>query len=224
MLLAAISTFVFDNVSHYWYFFIIVFFYSLLIYFPVINKRLYVIAVVPVALALGSYSLLFINQHNSFYFFLNNFITTIAATIIIVGALALFPRSYYYRLWLRALLLLIKQMNEHLSLIEKNQRVIFDPVQGHTNRLTQYSQMLPPALPIFSILKISLLINELHLMISVAGRNSIIMDNGSIKVLIHELSILKTAIENEKPCDLKKTSMAILDKIINSWNYLCLNI
>ena len=76
------------------------------------------------------------------------------AMAVVFAALAFFPRSYYYRLWLRALLLLITQITEHLSLMVANQRIIFDPVRGHTNHLVRFATMLPRSFPLRSIWKI----------------------------------------------------------------------
>lgn len=224
MLISIITVFVFDYFAVFWFIFVLVFFYSLLLYFSVINNQVYVVSIVPIALAMGAYSLLFEELNTSFYFLLNNCLTLLLAMVIIFAALIFFPLSYYYRLWLRALLLLTQQVIDHASIILKHQDIIFDPVTGHTTRLFRYANMLPHNFPAYSILKISYLINDLHLLICVPEHEELNRDENKIKSLISELTIFKATVEQEKPCELKNSSFKELDKLIHSWNYLCLSL
>jgi hypothetical protein len=220
---SAITIFVFNLFAPYWFLFICVFLYSVLLYFSTIDNRQQVLVVVPISLALGAYSLLYEEINTNFYLILNNCATIILSMCIALGALACFPRGYYYRLWLRALSLLTTQIIEHLFQILDNQRPESDPVQGHVVQIVRYANMLPRSLPIYSILKINSLVNKLLLIVVLAEKNAMVIDDTIIKKLISELSALKAAIEQEQPCEIKSASLEVLDKIIGSWNHLCLN-
>ncbi len=221
---SVITVFLFNIFAPYWYFPIFAFFYSLFLYLAWINSKHHALVIAPVSLSLGAYSLLYTEINLSFYDILNNCLTIIIAMIVMFSGLVFFPLSYYYRLWLRSFVLLIDQMIEHLSLILENQKVEFDPVHGHTTHLVRYSNMLPRHLPIHTILKLNVLINDLHLMISVTEKNAIIRDKEEIKLLVDDLLIFKRAVEQERVCTLESTSFALLDKIISSWNHLCSNL
>ena len=220
MVISIITVFAFTYFSAYWFIFVLVFIYSFLIYFLFINKQIFVVSIIPIALAMGAYSLLYEEINTNFFYIFNNSLTQILAMLIVLGALIFFPLCYYYRLWLRALLLLTQQVMDHATIIQKHQEIIFDPVKGHTTRLFRYANMLPRQLPTYSILKISCLMNDLHLKISVPEHNELIFDEARIKLLIDELTHFKAAVFQEKPCDLKNTSFLELDKLIDSWNYV----
>ncbi len=220
MIFSIITVFVFDYFAAYWFIFVLVFFYSLILYYSVINKQVYVVSIVPISLAMGAYSLLYEESNTNFYYIANNTLTLLLAMAVIFGALLCFPLSYYYRLWLRAVLLLTQQIIEHASIILQHKEIIFDPVKGHTTRLFRYANMLPRDFPTYSILKISCLLNDLHLKICVPEYDELIFDEQKINVLIEELTTFKAAVEQERPCELKNTSFMELDKIIHSWNYV----
>jgi hypothetical protein len=224
VLWSAISAFFFDILSITPFFPIFAFFYSFLLYLIAIHSRMHTIVIAPIALSLGAYSLLYGELNTSVYTVLNNCLTTFIAMAIVFAALAFFPRSYYYRLWLRALHLLITQIIEHVSLMMANQRIIYDPVRGHTTHLVRYATMLPRIFPLRSIWKINLLMNQLHLTVCVIEANTIMMERGMMVLFIEQLHVLKQAVEEERPCALAETPWAILNKLVHSWNYLCLNV
>ena len=173
ILWSVISAFLFDIMSITPFFPIFAFFYSILLYLIAIKSRMHTIVIAPVALSLGAYSLLYRDVNTSFYVILNNCVNTFVAMAIVFAALAFFPRSYYYRLWLRSLLLLINQILEHLSLMVARKKIIFNPVKGHTTHLVRYAAMLPRTFPLRSIWKINLLMNQLHLIVCVTGTETI---------------------------------------------------
>lgn len=220
---STVTIFLFNLFSPYWFLFIFVFFYSLFLYFAAIDKRQQVLVVVPVSLALGAYSLLYEDINTNFYLILNNCLTTILAMVIVLGALAMFPRSYYYRSWLRAFWLLTTQIIEHLSRILDNQRPAQDPVQGHVVSIVRFANMLPHSMPIYSILKINLIISKILLIIVLVEKNAMVVETATIKSLIAEFTALKEAIEKEQPCMVKSNAITGFNKLIDSWNYLCLN-
>ncbi|WP_454782022.1 hypothetical protein [Legionella sp. WA2022007384] len=221
---SVISAFLFDILSISVFFPIFAFFYSFFLYMIAIKSRMHTIVIAPVALSLGAYSLLYKEINTSFYVIINNCLNTFIAMAIVFAALAFFPRSYYYRLWLRALLLLISQIIEHLSLMVERKNIVFNPVRGHTNHLIRYASMLPRTFPLRSIWKINLLINHLHLIVCVIESETIILESEKINLFIEKLNILKRAIEKEQPCELAETPWSILNKLISSWNYLCLKL
>ncbi|VEB33966.1 phage minor tail protein [Legionella sainthelensi] len=224
ILWSAVSAFLFDIFSITPFFPVFAFFYSFLLYLIAIKSRMHTIVIAPVALSLGAYSLLYGEINTSVYAVLNNCLNTFIAMAVVFAALAFFPRSYYYRLWLRSLLLLMAQITEHLSLMVANQRIIFDPVRGHTTHLVRYARMLPRSFPLRSIWKINLLMNQLHLLVCVTEAEAIMMDSEKINLFIQKLQVFKEAIEKERPCDLAETPWVILNKLVHSWNYLCLKI
>lgn len=218
------SAFLFGLLSMWPFFPVFAFFYSLFLYLIAINSRMHTIIVAPIALSLGAYSLLYDSISTSLYSMLNNCLNTFIAMIVVFAALAFFPRSYYYRLWLRALLLLMTQIIEHLSFMIESRRIVFDPVQGHTTHLVRYASMLPRRFPLHIIWKINLLMNQLHLIICVTEANTIMMDSEQMKLLRQQLLVFKQAIEQERPCELQQTPWIILNKLTHSWNYLCLKL
>lgn len=224
ILWSAISAFLFDIFSISPFFPIFAFFYSLFLYQLAIKSRIQRIVIAPIALSLGAYSLLYREINSSFYSILNNSLNSLIAMVIVLAALALFPRSYYYRLWLRALLLLITQIIDHLSLMLTNQRITFDPIRGHTTHLVRYAALLPKTFPIQSIWRINLLINRLHLVVCVTEANTIMMEKEKLKLFIQDLLLFKEAVEKEKLCLLNATQWFILNKLVNSWNQLCLKL
>lgn len=224
ILWSTVSAFLFDIFSITPFFPVFAFFYSFLLYLIAIDSRLHTIVIAPIALSLGAYSLLYGEINTSVYSILNNCLTTLIAMTVVFAALAFFPRSYYYRLWLRALLLLLTQIIEHLSLMVNNQQIVFDPVHGHTTNLVRFSKMLPRTFPLRTIWKINLLMNRLHLMVCVTEANTIMMKSDQLKLLIQDLLVFKNAIEKEHPCELEDVPWDILNKLIHSWNYLCLKL
>ncbi|KTD13121.1 phage minor tail protein [Legionella hackeliae] len=221
LIIAIVTVFLFDIFAVSPFFWIFAFFYSAFLYLVAIDNRRHTLVIVPIALSLGAYSLLYREINISFYTVLSNCLTTILSMIIIFAALVLFPRSYYFRLWLRALLLLINQTLEHLLAMQNQRRIKYDPIQGHLIHLVQYANMLPHSFPTFSILKINLLMNKLHLLVCVTEEMALIMEGERFQRFINELDIFKKAIAKEKPCTLLKTSLPILDDLIQSWNYIC---
>lgn len=224
ILWSAISAFLFDFFSVTPLFPILAFAYSFLLYLIAIHSRMHTVVIAPVALSLGAYSLLYREINTSFYIILNNCLNTFIAMAVVFAALAFFPRSYYYRLWLRALLLLITQIIEHLSLMVTHQRIIFDPVRGHTTHLVRFSRMIPRTFPLRTIWKINLLMNQLHLLVCVTEADTIMMNSEKINLFIQKLYVFKHAVEEERPCDLAATPWVILNKLVHSWNYLCLKL
>ncbi|CDZ78954.1 hypothetical protein BN59_03269 [Legionella massiliensis] len=221
ILWSTISAFLFDILSISPFFPIFAFFYSLLLYLLAIQSRVHRIVIAPIALSLGAYSLLYREVNTSFYSVLNNSLNTLIAMTVVLAALALFPRSYYYRLWLRALDLLITQIIEHLSLMMENKRIRFDPVRGHTTHLVRFTNLLPKNFPLQTIWRINLLINRLHLSVSVTEANTIMVEKEKVSLFMQNLQILKKAIEEERPCTLETAQWIILNKLVKSWNQLC---
>lgn len=224
ILWSAVSSFLFDLFSVSPFFPIFVFFYSYFLYSIAVKSRMHRIVIAPVALSLGAYSLLYGAINQDYYIILNNFLTTLVSMSLVFAALALFPRGYYYRLWLRALGLFLDQMMGYLSLMASNKRIVFDPVRGHLIHLVRFSSMLPRSFPLSSIWDINLLVNQLYLLICVAEPDRIMMEGEKIQLILQKLRVLSHAVEQERPCDLAATPWVVVNKLVTSWNVLCLKI
>ncbi len=194
---------------------------TMTLYLIVLHKNRSMLILVPIVLSLSAYSLLYADANTDFYAVFNNAVTTLVALICVLAALILFPLSYYYRLWLRALRLLVQECLDNLILLHENQALKLDTVQGHTVHLVHFSQMLPRQLPTYTILKINLLINRLHLMSCVAGVQEGLIEPAELQPLILAIRVLLGSIEREEPCTFIATGNATLSSLIHSWNYLC---
>ena len=181
------------------------------------------LAIVPIILSLATYSLIYPSANTDFYSILNNMLTTLIALGVILGALLLFPLSYYYRLWLRAFQLLIDQILDNVLLLQEHKPLHWDAIQGHTRQMVLFAHLLPKQLPTYSILKINLLINQLHLISCVPVNEWLALDPRELRLFIHNLRLLRIAIPQEKPCQLLFTNNSFFSKLIHSWNYLCSN-
>ncbi len=187
------------------------------------------LVLVPIILSLASYSLLYFRANVDFNAVLNNAITTLMALIIMLGALILLPLSYYYRLWLRAFYLLTKECQGNLMACQ-HQAKVGELIHGHMLHLVRFSHMLPRQFPTFSILKLNLLINQLHLMTGFVKPH-----HKNSPLLIHlnaHLEHLLLAIKHERPCGLLQpfkhghhADLAPLEKtlstMMSTWNQLC---
>ena len=197
---------------------------TLFLYGFVLRKRSEMMVLVPIILSLAAYSLLYGAENNDFYAVFNNAVTTLISMMIILGALVLFPLSYYYRLWLRALSLLLQECLDNFVLLHEKKHVNTLSVQGHTMHLFQFSQLLPRSLPVYTILKINLLINQLHLMGCVASPDDFSTDPSELQRTIQGIHALLRSIKKEESCPFMAVGNPALSHLIRSWNYLCLKL
>jgi hypothetical protein len=133
----------FDILVDYPLFFIFfVFIYSLTHYIVAIHFIKGIFVPFPIALSLAAYSLTYGEINTDWYIALNNSLITIVAFLICMVGLVSFPRSYYYRSWLRAYIYLLKQITNNFIDAEHDQPV---PVtlQGHLVKLVKYANLLP---------------------------------------------------------------------------------
>ena len=222
---AILSVFLFDIfISTPIFFVFFVFFYSIALYLIALHWIKSLMVPVPLILSLAVYSLVYGQVSTDIYIAFNNALVTLLATVIIILALILFPQSYYFRAWMRALLLLLKQIRGNFILVEQNLEIKIEPVQGHLMMLVKFTQMLPRKLPVFKILKINLLVNELRLVSCVTDQKLFKMTQTELQQMQHGLNLLIAAIEQEQTCTPDSRNHPLLYKLSQSWNELCLKI
>jgi hypothetical protein len=168
-------------------------------------------------LSLVAYSLNYPKINSDLNQLINDMITTTLAVLVILGAIVLFPLSYYYRLWLRALILLIQESLESLISNQTQNPEEKKSINTHAIQLTQFTKLLPHKLPLYTIIKINLLTHKLHSMCSVKHKSTY-----EDKNLISDLSQLLNSIQQEQPCSLPKSNHIVCISLIKSWNRLCL--
>ncbi|MDF1677439.1 MAG: hypothetical protein P1U32_01950 [Legionellaceae bacterium] len=194
---------------------------TVVLYFIALRHVTMMLPLVPIILSLATYSLLYPTLDNNFRMVMENLLTTLFAMLIILSSLVLFPLSYYYRLWLRALLLSCQDMLSDLLLILNHQAVEATLLQENIKRMVIFSNMLPRRLPIYTILKINLLTHELRVHLDVAENQFTSMPQATLELLIENMKLLILSIENEVPCDLICDKEPHFIKLIHAWNSLC---
>ena len=199
-----------------------VFFYSLLHYIIALHFIKSIFASIPIALSLAIYSISYPSALNTdFYVALNNTLISVCAMCIIMAALLLFPRYYYFKAWRRAYIFLLKQIAENFDNVQKNQP-ISTMIRGHFARMVKYTHLLPNKFPIFSILKINLLINELRIFSSVIDQKIIKVEQNELRTLSLDIELLIEAVVKKSTLsNIHEISNISLKKIALSWNYIC---
>jgi hypothetical protein len=188
MLGSSMMVLLFNSIRPYpFYFLFTVFICTILFYILAIHWKRMILPLVPIILSLATYSLLYSNLNTNFNMIINNMITTLFALIIIVSALILFPLSYYYRSWLRAFVLLLQEIIDNLCMIYEKKRIEISLIQGHTKHMVTFANMLPRQLPTRTILKINLLVNQLHLASCVDRSPFTEMSQDELQSLINEM-------------------------------------
>lgn len=188
------------------------------LYWLVLHKHPTKLLIVPIILSLVSYSLNYRTINGDDYAIINHAITTLVAMTIVIAALLLFPRSFYYRIWLRAFGHMVTLCrNNFLALQLPGGKVAHMPM--HTIHLVNFSHMVPPHMAVYSIHKITILIHELYLQSCMVEDKTPSIQQQKI---IDNLRLLFDAIDNERPCRLTfDNEDGIVSKIITSWNYVC---
>lgn len=217
-----VAVFFFSVIRSYPFLFLFfVFSYSLFLYYIALNLTQKMFVPVPIILSLACYSLVYGQVNPNFYAALNNAAVTLVAAVAIMASLLLFPRSYYLRSWLRAFILLLQQILDNYTLIAKNQEIKIQPVQGNMVRLAKYANMLPRRLPIFTILKINLLMDDLRLLSCVTDQKIIKIDQKSLNLIMTNLHHFILAVKKEKPYHLTENDSLLFAQIVAAWNSLC---
>jgi hypothetical protein len=138
-----------------------------------------------------------------------------------LASLVLFPLSYYYRLWLRALRQSCQGLLDDFIWIQ-NQQVIDIPVfQESMKYMMRFSNMLPRKLPVYTILKINLLVHQVQVQRDMLARQRLSMPTEDLVLLIQNLKCLTAAIDQETHCELIVVNDLNFIKLINAWNYVC---
>ncbi|MCH9756522.1 MAG: hypothetical protein K0U37_04960 [Gammaproteobacteria bacterium] len=194
---------------------------TVFLYFLALRHISMMLPLVPIILSLAAYSLLYPTLSLNFKMVMGNVLTTLFAMFIILSALLLFPLSYYYRLWLRAFSLACQEMLDDFLLMLNGEVVHASLLQANTKHMVGFSNMLPRKLPIYTILKINLLMHQLRSHIDVIDSSFMAMPEEELALLIQNLRLLIIAIEKEAYCDLLFTDNSNFTKLVHSWNYLC---
>ncbi len=192
---------------------------TLLLYTLVLRKHESHLIIVPIILSLTSYSLNYHFDNADIYAILNHVITSTLAMLVVLGALLLFPRSFYYRIWLRALYALVKGCYDNFNAIQHQQ--VPKEWSQHLVQMVTYACMVPRCMPTYSILKISLLVNKLYLLSTVADKPLTRLSPRRLQSYVDNLKDVQRAIYDEKPCMCKVEEEGDVFKLIQSWNYLC---
>jgi hypothetical protein len=220
---AIIAVFLFNILVPYPLFFVLfVFVYSFLHYIIALHVIKNIFFPIPIVLSLAAYSLVYGEINTDIYIALNNALISLIAMFVIMAALLLFPSYYYFKAWWRAYILLLKQILENLNHVQNNQPIT-TLVRGHFIKVIQYSQMLSRKFPIFSILKINVLVNELRIFSSVIDQEEVKIDSNDLNSLIANLNFFIESVEKKSLCSVSNEKNRALQKMIYSWNYLCSN-
>jgi hypothetical protein len=192
---------------------------TFLMYKIVLNKHENYLIIVPIILSLTSYSLNYRIDNENTYSILNHALTSTLAMFVVLGALLLFPRSFYYRIWLRALYWLVKGCYDNFNAIQHHQ----PPKEWsqHLAQMVTYSCMVSRRKPTYTILKISLLVNKLYLLSVVADKPLTRLSTRRLQHYVDNLKNFQSAINDEKPCMWQDKQEGDIFKLIQSWNYLC---
>ena len=219
---ACIMVFLFNVLRPYPLFFLFcAFIASVGLYLIALHLELIMVPLVPVMLSLATYSLLYPSANANLYMIINNAITTIFSLLIILSALVLFPRSYYYRVWLRAFFFLLQETYNGFLAIQKGELVKLSLIQGHTKHIVTFARMIPRKLPVFTVFKINLLANRLHMASCVPQSDFTKMQPSELQTLIENFSIFMNSVKNEQPCYFTKIEHPCFAQLINAWNTLC---
>jgi len=228
---STIAIFFFGVFSVYKLFFLFfVFGGALTIYYTAINKIRSMFVAAPLILSLAAYSLIYKNADSNLYVALNNALLTIVATLLILAGLYIFPKTYYLAIWRRAfcdVLLNLEKITAQIATGEAKTIPIFSGIIV----MERYSGMLSSKMKCYSILKITLLTFELIMamsyLISFQSHHRI----HYVITLNKYCSALYLACKNRQPLAISAQELAVLNetyelrilqRLILSWNYLCL--
>lgn len=227
---SAISIFFFGVFSIYKIFFVMfVFGLSALLYYIVIKKLRNMLPVVPLILGLAGYSLIYGNMNDNFYVALNHALETLAALIVMVAGLLIFPKTYYLAIWRKAFCEVVFNLEMLTAKIcegEVKHVAIFSGIVV----MERYSKMLPKEKKSYTILKITLLTFELVVSMSYLVTFEKQLRVGYMRVLHQYLIRLCEACKKREPIVITQQELAVFNethelwvmyKLILSWNYLC---
>lgn len=211
-ILSAATMLVYDlTYQHPTLFTVIVLFSSILIYYLSITKYPYLFGAEPFILCIG-----FLSGHkagNSNLYEAFNGLTTLAfGVLLILGLLILFPRWFYYRLWLRAFYFSVVGIRDTLELSLEDQRSKFTRLHRHLIKMDQYAKTVGHQRYNFSLTKINLCICKLCGYIVISENINMIDRQLRIQRGVEILNTLITAIASDKPF------MGDLDKIISNYH------
>ena len=173
---------------------------------------------VPIILSLASYSLNYRAVNGTPFETLNNGITIVVSMLVILGALVLFPLSFYYRVWLRAFHRVVALSLKNFLILQSGASTVTD-IPAYIVHMRQYAVMLPRCFPTYSILKMTFHIHKLYLASCAYWAPKPLFSETELAEIVTLLQQLVLAIEAEKPCNIEGNHRNTVHKLIHSWNY-----
>ncbi|MDF1757190.1 MAG: hypothetical protein P1U74_02700 [Legionellaceae bacterium] len=193
-----------------------------LFYYIALRYVRMLLPIVPICLALAIYSHLYPSISANPRMMIANVLSTLFALTIIVSSLSLFPLSYYYRSWLRAFVLILKEILQALLAISRQKDINSSLGQGHLQHMVGVGKMLPRKFPCYSVLKVNLLMNQIFLSCLVEKSEIRKLETEDLALFIKNIELLIEAVQNEQQCRVIFDRNKSFNKMIGSWNQLCL--
>ena len=228
-----VAVFLFGIFQPYRIFFIFfVLAFSLLLYWVAIYRLRGFLVSVPLILCLAMYSLIYGSSNTNFYIMLNHALESVAAMVIVMISLLFFPKRYYLWIWHKAFNEVIELSNGYVSQIENGEIVTVHVIHGMVT-MRRYAFMLDRRIPIYSILKITLLSFDLVMAISYLSMFQRQLPTEYIKFLAQKLQEFRVLCKSKQVFKLSSLDkqmfqetheLRTLYKIIVSWNKLCLTL
>jgi hypothetical protein len=212
-------------------FIIFVFFSTMLIYYIAIHKIKSMMAVAPIILSLGAYSLLYGNTDGNFIIALNNMLKSVLAGFIIFSGLYIFPKKFYFVIWKKAFCDVLLTLDLLAEKIKKNE-VKDVPVFKGFMIMGRYSKMVSKKVKHYSILRMTILALHLVMEVSYLSLFKKTINKEYIFLLQYYSKILLKQCKKDKSVQLAEKDKNQLSEIeelktirqlIMSWNYLCSN-
>ena len=203
------------------FFLLMAFVMTFFMYTIVLRKHEASLFLVPIILSLVSYSLNYRDVNGDLYAIFNHSLTTLLATFVILGALILFPLRFYYKIWLKTLRAITTLCLNNFKAIQQGENTKDDT--RHTIQLITASRMVPRQMPTYSLSKITILMHEIYLLSYLAAKPPTQLSAAQVQHYIDHLILFLDALHQEKPCPLMVIEDTAMLKVIQSWNYLCLN-
>ena len=191
---------------------------------------------VPIILSLVSYSLNYRALNETPSAITNHAVTTLVGMLVVLGALVLFPLSFYYRIWLRTFYRVVDLCLKNFILLQKGESTVTD-IPAYIIQMRMHAHLLPRSYPTYSILNMTFNIHKLYLASCVYWAPQPLFTKKELGEIVTFLQQFLQAVEQEKPCQIAESKQTLsletlrtegdrplnchqsLKKIMHSWNY-----
>ena len=190
------------------------------LYLMVFHKKYLSLTAVSTSLSLAAYSFNYINFNSNLFNLIISISDSLLASLIIIAACILFPRRYYYRLWSRALYLLMQDTLLQLTRYTSSDKTNKKSINYHMIKVNQFSKILRSKRYSYSVAKINLLAYRIHSLSCVTQEPRLIFTDEELQTLKQGIADFMQAIQKYQPCAIPKGPYPILHALIRSWNYL----